>query len=173
MIHISLKERQAKMLCTVRTCFSQIQASLVCARVIGACRPRHTRALPGLFQIMRTHIARTGRKDMWSPAYSICVHRCTYSVQCSDKIRFPQLRIKCGVAKSCRVPTQLCRCLWSDHWVQKVTQWQEVCYRDMWWCHLILHMLIHPHDVTPQQALRLILEKWNFAGTITSPSSVP
>ena len=29
------------------------------------------------------------------------VHRRTYSVQCFDKIRFPQLRIKCGVAKSC------------------------------------------------------------------------
>ena len=28
-------------------------------------------------------------------------HRCTYSIQCSDKIHFPQLRIKCGVAKSC------------------------------------------------------------------------
>ena len=24
----------------------------------------------------------------------------TYSVQCSDKIRFPQLRINCGIAKS-------------------------------------------------------------------------
>ena len=36
---------------------------------------------------------------MWSPAY--VVHRRMYSVQCSDKIQFPQLRIKCGIAKSC------------------------------------------------------------------------
>ena len=34
------------------------------------------------------------------PLYSISVHRRTYSSQCSDKIRFPQLYIKCGVAKS-------------------------------------------------------------------------
>ena len=29
------------------------------------------------------------------------MHRRSYSLQCSDKIRFPQLRTKCGVAKSC------------------------------------------------------------------------
>ena len=69
--------------------------------IISTCRPWHTRALPGLFRIMHTHIMRTGRKDMWSPAYSICVNRRTYSVQCSDKISFPQLHIKCDVAKSC------------------------------------------------------------------------
>lgn len=44
---------------------------------------------------MRTHIT-------WSPylVVTICVHE---GVQCSDKIRFPraQLRMKCGVAKSC------------------------------------------------------------------------
>ena len=68
---------------------------------IDVCRPGHTWALPGLFWIMRTHIMRTGRKDTWSPAYSIWVHRRTYSIQCSDKIHFPQLRIKCSVAKSC------------------------------------------------------------------------
>ena len=35
--------------------------------------------------------------------YIACLHMHTrtYSVQCSDKIRFSQLRIKCGVAKSC------------------------------------------------------------------------
>ena len=60
-----------------------------------------TRALPGLFWIMRIHITRTGCEDTFSPAYSICVHRCTYGVQCSDKIHFPQLCIKCGIAKSC------------------------------------------------------------------------
>ena len=40
-------------------------------------------------------------KVMRPLAYSICVQRHTYSVQCSDKIWFPQLCIKCGVAKSC------------------------------------------------------------------------
>ena len=32
---------------------------------IGACRPGHTRALPGLFRIIRTHIMRTGREDTY------------------------------------------------------------------------------------------------------------
>ena len=36
----------------------------------------------------------------------------TYSVQYSDKVRFPQLRIKCDVAKSClgthTVPMTIC-----------------------------------------------------------------
>ena len=31
----------------------------------------------------------------------LCTHRRTYSIQCSDKIRFLQLRIKCSIAKSC------------------------------------------------------------------------
>ena len=57
---------------------------------IGACMPGHTRALPGLFQIMHTHITRT------SP---YLVYVCY--AQCRDKIRFPQLCIKCGVAQSC------------------------------------------------------------------------
>jgi len=30
-------------------------------------RHLHTRALPGLFQIMRTRITRTGRENTWSP----------------------------------------------------------------------------------------------------------
>ena len=68
---------------------------------IVTCRPGQTWALPWLFRIMHIHITRTGREDTWSPAYNICVHRRTYSVQCSDKIRVPQLDIKCGVAKSC------------------------------------------------------------------------
>ena len=68
---------------------------------IGACMPGHIWALSGLFRIMRTHNTRTRREETWSPAYSICVHRRTYSVQCSDKIRFPQLHMKCGIAKSC------------------------------------------------------------------------
>ena len=68
---------------------------------MGTCKPGHSRALPRLFWIIHTHITRTRRKDTWSPAYSICVHRLTHSIQCSDKIRFPQLCIKCSVAKSC------------------------------------------------------------------------
>ena len=41
------------------------------------CRPGHTRALPGLFRIMSTHITRTGCKDS---LYSICMlmHAQTY-----------------------------------------------------------------------------------------------
>ena len=81
---------------------------------IGACSPGHTRALPGLFRIMHTHNTRTGCEDTWSPAYIICVHRCKYSLQCSDKIRLPQSCFKCGIAKSCpgthtalQVPVQL------------------------------------------------------------------
>ena len=77
------------------------QQYMCCSLSIGACRPGHTQALAGLFRTMRTHITRTGREDTWSPAYSICMHRRTYSVQCSDKICFLQLRIKCSVAKSC------------------------------------------------------------------------
>ena len=33
-------------------------------------------------------------------------------MQCSDKIRFPKLRIKCGVAKSCPGTHTVCRRLW-------------------------------------------------------------
>ena len=32
---------------------------------------------------------------------SICMQKRTYSVQCSDKIHFPQLCIKCSLGKSC------------------------------------------------------------------------
>ena len=52
-----------------------------------------------------TYINKQSRHVPTDPLYSICVlihtHRCTYSIQCSDKIRFLQLCIKCGVAKSC------------------------------------------------------------------------
>ena len=67
--------------------------------LIDACRPGHTQALPRLLQIRRTHITRTRREDTWSSAYSICMHRRMYSVQCRDKIRFLQLHVKCGIAK--------------------------------------------------------------------------
>ena len=57
--------------------------------------PVHRRLQAGLFQIMHTHITRIEHEDTWPPAYSICMHRRMYSVQCSDKIHFPQLCIKC------------------------------------------------------------------------------
>ena len=42
---------------------------------IGACRPGHTRALPGLFRITRIHITRTGRED---PPHIYITHAQTY-----------------------------------------------------------------------------------------------
>ena len=82
---------------------------------IGTCKLGHTRALPGLFRIMHTHITRTGHAK--TPILQMHVYAHTdvsvpYSAQCSDKKGFPQLRIKFGVAKFCPGPTQLCRCLW-------------------------------------------------------------
>ena len=78
------------------------------SQCIGACRP-------GLFQIMRTHIMRTGCEDTWSPAYSICVHRRTYGVQCSDKIHFLQLCIKCKRSQVLPgYPHRICRRLWAS-----------------------------------------------------------
>ena len=69
---------------------------------IGACRPGHTRTLPRLFQIMHTHITRTGCEDTYIAYACLPTHKrtCTYSVQRSNKKRFPQLCIKCSVAKS-------------------------------------------------------------------------
>ena len=49
-----------------------VQTEIVYELHIGACRPRHTQALPGLFQIMHTHITRTERENTWSPAYNMC-----------------------------------------------------------------------------------------------------
>ena len=77
----------------------------------GTCRPGHIRALPGIFQIMPTHITRTGREDTWSTgeacpqtpyiAYAcVCDVRIAYSVV--TKFAFRNcMRIKCSVAKSC------------------------------------------------------------------------
>ena len=52
----------------------------------------HGQAHLGIARVILNHITKTGREDTWSPAYNICVHRRTYSVQCSDKIPFLQLR---------------------------------------------------------------------------------
>ena len=71
---------------------------------------RCLQALPGWFQLMRTHITRTGREDTWHAPRPPIQHMhaqpahadVTYSVPCSsDKTCFPQLRIKCGITKSC------------------------------------------------------------------------
>ena len=82
---------------------------------IGTCRPGHC---PGYFESFAL-ISRGPDVKKCAPMppyflYSICVlmrlrtHRRTYSVQCSDYIRFPQQRINCGVAKSCPgTPTAL------------------------------------------------------------------
>ena len=78
---------------------------------IGACKPGHTRALPGLFQIKCTHITRTGHTKtpiLQMHAYARTDASAPYSAQCSDKKGFPQLRIKFGVAKfSLRTHTAL------------------------------------------------------------------
>ena len=78
------------------------------------CRHRRLQAwaCPGLFRIMRTHITETGRAKTRDMLPDLTMRRRTYSVQYNDKKRFPQLRIKCGVVKLARVPTQLCRRLW-------------------------------------------------------------
>ena len=47
------------------------------------------------------HVVVGGERIVLWVAATLYMHRHTYSVQCSDKICFPQLRIKCGVAKSC------------------------------------------------------------------------
>ena len=50
---------------------------------------------------MRTHKRGPDAKTPYIAYARLRLNRRTYSVQCSDKIHFPQLRIKCGVAKSC------------------------------------------------------------------------
>ena len=52
------------------------------------CMHRHlqARAYLGIAWVISNQVySRTGHKDTWSPAYSICMHRRTKSVQCSDK----------------------------------------------------------------------------------------
>ena len=71
---------------------------------IGACKPGHTRALPRLFRIMRTHITRTRHTKtpiLQMHAYARTDVSVSYSAQCSDKKGFPQLCIKFAVAKFC------------------------------------------------------------------------
>jgi len=64
-------------------------------------RRLQTRTLPGLFQIMHTNITRTGCVDTYNAYTCLHTHRRTSSVQCSEKIHFPQLHINCIIAKSC------------------------------------------------------------------------
>ena len=70
-------------------------------------RRLQVQAYPGIARVISNHAY--SYHDDWAQRHmvtsnSICVHRRMYSVQCSDKIHFPQLlRIKFGVAKSCPV----------------------------------------------------------------------
>ena len=73
---------------------------------IGACRPEQCPGIPGhCLGYFESCILISQGPDAKTHGHqhiaSICVHRCMYSTQCSDKIRFLQLRIKCGAAKSC------------------------------------------------------------------------
>ena len=74
--------------------------------IIGACRP-------GLFRIMRTHITRTRHKDMWSSAFSICMHRCRY---CIDKICFVHQMRHSQVLPGCPHSSTGALCLVSLIW---------------------------------------------------------
>ena len=56
---------------------------------------------PGYFESCVPISRGLGTKDIYIAYVCLRTHRRTYSVQCSDKIRFPQLCIKCGIAKSC------------------------------------------------------------------------
>ena len=75
-------------------------------------RRLQAQAYPGIARVISnhayTHITRTRREDAWSVpsrrhmsvrAYARTDVRIAYS-GCSDKIRLPQLRIKCDIAKS-------------------------------------------------------------------------
>ena len=58
----------------------------------------------GIVQVISNHAYSYHEDRMHEDTYiayaCLCMHRRTSSVQCSDKVRFPQLRIKCGIAKS-------------------------------------------------------------------------
>ena len=63
-------------------------------QTIGACKP-------GLFQTCVLTSREPDAKTPHMDAYAYTDVRIAYSVHPSNKIRFPKLRIKCGVAKSC------------------------------------------------------------------------
>ena len=79
--------------------------------IIGACRPGHTWALPGLFRIIHTYITGTGCEDTWSPAYSISVHRLCIAYSVVTKYAFCNCASNVAQPSLAQVPTQLCRCL--------------------------------------------------------------
>ena len=76
---------------------------------IGACRPGHTRALPGLFQIMHTHITRTGCKDTWSPAIAYACTDIRIAYSAVTKYDFRNCSSNAVLPSLAWVPTQLCR----------------------------------------------------------------
>ena len=84
---------------------------------IGACRPGHTQALPELFESCVLISQELDTKTPYIAYACLRMHRRMYSIQFIDKIRFPQLRIKCSVAKSC-LGTHTC--LW---WEQGSLYW--------------------------------------------------
>ena len=92
---------------------------------IGACRPGHTRALPGLFRSIRTLIMRTRCEDTrhtLRPAYKCAFARTDISIAYSVVTKsLPQLRIKCGITKSCPgTHTALQVLIWSDRWLRQL-----------------------------------------------------
>ena len=64
-------------------------------------RRLQAQAYSGIARVILNHAYSYHEDRMQRHMVSISVHRSTYSVQCSDKICFLQLRIKCGVATSC------------------------------------------------------------------------
>ena len=67
---------------------------------IGACRSISGHC-PGYFESCVLTLREPDAKTPYLAYVCLCTHRRTYSVQCRDKIHFPQLCIKCGVAKFC------------------------------------------------------------------------
>ena len=63
--------------------------------------PGILRHCPGYFESCVLISREPDAKTPYIAYACLCMHRHTYSVQCSDKICFPQLCIKCGAAKSC------------------------------------------------------------------------
>ena len=78
-------------------CISNMMLESV-SRCIGACSPRHC---PGYFESCILKLRELNAKTPYIAYACLHTHRHMYSILCSDKIRFLQLRIKWGVAKSC------------------------------------------------------------------------
>ena len=64
-------------------------------------RRLQARAYPGIARVILNHAYSYHEDRMQRHMVTSIQHMQTYSVQCSDKIHFPQLCVECGVAKSC------------------------------------------------------------------------